>query len=382
LLGENGFDINDLRSVADLTMERILQLHRGLIVAETKDRSESLSFRLEERNKNIDFLIRSGAGLLFKEFNTWCPEISRLLHHMAGELGHTVLPVGANVFCGKDSVGLDPHYHRVAALAIQINGKKRFNLCPGDIPNPVLQVDQLGEADRMAKVREFSPEIWAQWHDLEDPFRLPPSDAYRSVVLEPGMSLFIPPGYWHATAAESDTSLSISFFFDFARYGELVALALRNGMFGDDLVSQAVPVVDDGEDRERVQASFCDARDRVIDYLKSLDGPFLAQQIVPPDQRAFRDNDHFRMHPDAHAGFKESGRGTTIVKLKGLRLEDWEFEGDAVSVLKFLLTRKDVVQFGDVCQAFSEISPEAIEELMGQICNLGVLVRLPYKPKE
>lgn len=196
-------------AIAELTPERIAQIYRGDIALHSAD-SRPVTIHSPDP-ETIAWLASRCDGLTFEsieqiipELGVWCRELVELL----GLPAHAARP-RCNAFSSPRAAGYRFHFHYEGALLVQVHGRKRVRLAPVREPFPVYQTDSNQSFEHGFALEPRPMRAYAQFAAAGF---LPPPDESEEVELAPGSVLFIPPGYWHATAAQDERSFAFSMF--------------------------------------------------------------------------------------------------------------------------------------------------------------------------
>ncbi|MEM6794335.1 MAG: cupin domain-containing protein [Acidobacteriota bacterium] len=168
-------------------------------------------------------LYETGLSVCLSAIDRWVPGVKRWVDQLARELSLPRQFAQCNAYASRRGTGLAKHWDAHEVLVVQLRGSKIWRLAPNDeVPWPT--VNYVPAAGFPQGLRSYCPEPL-------DP-ELPP-DA-EAVELKPGSALFLPRGYWHATEATGEDSLSLTFSLAPPTWKDLVL-----GALGDSLERQS-----------------------------------------------------------------------------------------------------------------------------------------------
>jgi 50S ribosomal protein L16 3-hydroxylase len=173
---------------------------------------------------------RNNMTLVFEKMHEQSAVLKDVLENIRSELG--LLTGGAeNDLCKARSImyatpagaGTRLHFDANANFVIQVSGAKRWWLAKNNsVNNPTERFT--------AGAGEMSAALERQCHAVLLS-ELPP-DA-TEIVMEPGCVLFVPRGYWHATATEED-SLSLNFTFGQPTWADVMTKSLQEWLLNSE----------------------------------------------------------------------------------------------------------------------------------------------------
>ncbi|MEK9723820.1 MAG: cupin domain-containing protein, partial [Rhodospirillaceae bacterium] len=174
--------------------------------------------------------IKRGATLILNDDATLSSGISNLTNALSQTPGGKV---SCNIYCSWQAhQGLDIHFDCHDVFAIQIAGRKRWNVFQRYFQDPINHpaFRQLGQ----------------DFHNRNcGPVSL-------DVTMTPGDLIYIPSGYYHAAMAESEASLHLTFSVVHPIGLDLITAVYERAIY-DDLFRRAIPhpSVDNGKKTEQ-----------------------------------------------------------------------------------------------------------------------------------
>lgn len=176
------------------------------------------------------------------------PVVGRWAQLLARALEVPPYLVHCSAYASPDGQGTPKHFDNNEVIVLQLGGSKRWQMSPNlDFPYPTRNF-----------VAGMSP--YAELpYSLFDASREMPEGSTR-FVMEPGATLFIPRGVWHATSA-GDASLSLSFGFATPTPLDLLLAALKSELSTHTFLRKPLSRLADGQRFEKLN-------DRVSELLR------------------------------------------------------------------------------------------------------------------
>lgn len=148
------------------------------------------------------------------------PGLAALADGFAAKLGLPRARVQCGLFASRKSRGVRCHFDRNENFTVQIRGEKTWRIAPNE------HVD--GPIDNWVTTMPLDEDVRLATHRVM-PTSLPePSEL---VHLAPGSMFYLPRGYWHETASDTD-SLSLNITCNPLMWGELLLPAIRAVLLG------------------------------------------------------------------------------------------------------------------------------------------------------
>ena len=174
------------------------------------------------------------AHKVFRSMWKWTSALEVALHAAPG-------CVHVNAYASTRGSGLSMHFDSHPVIVVQMIGTKTWLVKR----NETVQAPQVG----WNRTRPLKPEL--NFADLE---RSPMDMAgAETIAMTPGTTLFLPTGYWHATCAHDEPSLSFTLGLSLPRYYEVVVAAIERALKSDARWRQEI-VASWGQGGERGRA--------------------------------------------------------------------------------------------------------------------------------
>ncbi len=198
------------------SLEALLGSWPRAVEAHLPDRRDEAS-AIETDTTQARRLFDEGMGLLFGEANLVSPVLSRWLEQVRRDLGLSALTYGrCLIYATPDGKGTAAHFDHNHNFVLQIRGTKIWTLAENhDVAHPMCR-HTMGLPE--------DPEL-TTYMDRPMPTTMP--EPTQTFELRPGSLLFVPRGYWHATAATGD-ALALNFTFTAPTWLDLFSAALRS----------------------------------------------------------------------------------------------------------------------------------------------------------
>lgn len=360
-------------AIAELTAERLGEVYRGDIALHSAD-SRPVTVHSPDA-ETIAWLASRCEGLTFEsieriipELEVWCRELQELL----GLPVHAPRP-RCNAFSSPRGAGYRFHFHYEGALLVQVRGHKQVRLAPVGQPFPVYQTDSNQRFEH-----GFAPEprpmrAYAQFAAAG--FPPPPTDtdvAIEELELAPGSVLFIPPGYWHATAAQDERSFAFSLFVAPPRMYEGFMRALELALLTQPAWREPVaghgPRTPSDAQLETMRAQLS----RTAAALRDEDLRLCLGAEVPSSPRST-----LCPNPDIRWSKAATADGAAF-RIHADQAYEFEAEQPVAEVLEHLLERTAPFCVEAAWQAMAEIPRDVVFAAIELLEMIGALVRTPF----
>jgi len=365
-------------TIAELTAERLAEIYRGDIALHSSD-SRPVTVRSPDA-ETITWLASRCDGLTFEsieqivpELGVWCRELQALL----GLPDYAAAP-RCNAFSSPRAAGYRFHFHYEGALLVQVCGRKRVRLAPVREPFPVHQTDSNQGFEHRFALEPRPLRAYAQFAAAGFP---PPPDAREAsdgideieeLELAPGSVLFIPPGYWHATAAQDQRSFAFSMFVapprlyeGFMRALELALLTQpqwREPVAARGLGAASEAVLDDL--RTQLARTAAELRDEDLRLCLGAAVALTPRSTLCPN-------------PDIRWSSTATADGAAF-RIHAQQLHEIEAEQPVADVLASLLGRTTPFRVESAWRAAGQIDREIVVAAIELLVEVGALVRTPF----
>ena len=178
-----------------------------------QDEASSISASTQDARK----LFANGMALLFNDVQAISPVLGEWLEAIRRDLGVSALTQGrCLVYATPAGQGTAPHFDQNLNFVLQLHGTKTWLVGPNHhVRNPLT---------RHTMGLPLDPEL-ETYASLPMPHATATDS--RSIVLEPGSLVFVPPGCWHSTHAATD-ALSLNFTYTAPAWLDVFMAALRS----------------------------------------------------------------------------------------------------------------------------------------------------------
>ena len=361
--------------IAELSVEKLSQICRGDLSLHAHD---SRPVTVHRPDPDLTrWLLQRSAGMTFGNIENGLPELSGWCSELAKELclpEHVRRP-RCNAFCSPRSGGYQFHFHYEGALLVQVQGRKSIRLAPVASPFPVVQTDTNQAFEEGFSVEPRSMATYAQF--AAKGFPVPPEEALtEKLELEPGSTVFIPPGYWHATRTLDERSLAFSVFIETPRLYEGFLRGLELRLLTESAwrrpVAATGPQAVTEDDLEKMQA-------RLVEVARSLRkedvrlgwgsrGPITKTVTLFPN-------------PDVRWSARPQEGGVTFA-IECHQGYEFEVEEPIAEVIRRLLMRKLPFDMETILRESGSESYDAVSAAIELLEEMGVLVRAPFPRPE
>lgn len=226
-----------------------LQSFRSLIDKWTYDIDVHLeASRDEQTTKTVEDgataleSFNKGRSLLFNDVNRQAPLLSDWLSAIQARLElskHTFSR--CLVYATPKDGGNAAHFDQNINFVLQLKGEKTWWTAPNtSVKNPL---------ERHVVGKGAAPEL-STYLDAPLPTEFPETEV-QSFQLKPGSLLFVPPGVWHKTRAQSD-ALSLNFTFSAPSFLELFQSIVRGRLIGSELWREQAKALKNPDQEEKL----------------------------------------------------------------------------------------------------------------------------------
>lgn len=305
-------------------------------------------------------LYRSGLSVCLASVDRWVPGVKSWIDKLAAELEVPRDLAMCNAYASRLGTGLAKHWDGHEVLIVQLRGSKLWRIAENrDVPWPT--VNYVPSFGLPSELRRYCPSSL--------PTEMP--DSSTEVEMRPGSVLFLPRGFWHATEATDEDSLSLTFSLSPLPWVDLVTEALAKRLVCKDRWREpAVGIASEGKGKQRTQELFSALASELVqemstltldDLYRSLEGAELVQ--CRPGVRIEIEAPTRSDPPKVH------------IVLSPEEAFEVETEPEWIGAFHWLNERKGTFRPGEFMDALPEIGRDTAEAILTTLENAGVLER-------